>query len=338
MCLYPKLIDNPKYKPNKKNGGIIPPVSDERVKLVPIKCNRCIECRKAIARDWQMRLHEEIKKGAKAQFVTLTFNTESIKKLQELEIEKKTRHGVKYKLQIKELDPYDQDNALAAKAVRLFLERWRKTTGKSVKHWFITELGGGKYEHLHLHGIIWTTANKAFIEDRWQYGHVWAGHEKHGIVVNYVNSQTVNYITKYVHKVDERHKMYKPAVLSSDGIGKDYVNKHDRRHQYKPKNTIEYYKTPTGHKLALPVYFRNKLFTEEEREKLWVEKLDKQIRYVCGEKVSIKDGYQHYDELVKWHRARNERLGYGNDEKNGDREQYEKQRRKLLLKRRMQGV
>ena len=34
MCLYPKLIKNPKYKANKKNGGNIPAVFDERVKLV----------------------------------------------------------------------------------------------------------------------------------------------------------------------------------------------------------------------------------------------------------------------------------------------------------------
>ena len=31
MCLYPKLIDNRKYRANKKNSGIIPAVSDNRV-------------------------------------------------------------------------------------------------------------------------------------------------------------------------------------------------------------------------------------------------------------------------------------------------------------------
>jgi len=36
MCLYPKLIKNPKYKPNKKNGGIVPELKDIRVLAVPI--------------------------------------------------------------------------------------------------------------------------------------------------------------------------------------------------------------------------------------------------------------------------------------------------------------
>ena len=46
MCLYPKFIDNPRYRKNKKNGGIIPAVSDERVLLVPIGCGKCMECKK----------------------------------------------------------------------------------------------------------------------------------------------------------------------------------------------------------------------------------------------------------------------------------------------------
>ena len=44
--------------------------------------------------------------------------------------------------------------------------------------------------------------------------------------------------------------------------------------------TREYYKTETGHKQALPIYWRNKIYSEEEREKLWLQKLDKEERYV----------------------------------------------------------
>ena len=43
---------------------------------------------------------------------------------------------------------------LATKAIRLCLERVRKQTGKSIKHWFITELGHEKTERLHLHGVF----------------------------------------------------------------------------------------------------------------------------------------------------------------------------------------
>ena len=45
------------------------------------------------------------------------------------------------------------------KAIRLCLERIRKHTGKSVKHWFITELGHNGTERIHLHGIVWGIGN-----------------------------------------------------------------------------------------------------------------------------------------------------------------------------------
>ena len=63
------------------------------------------------------------------------------------------------------------------------------------------------------------------------------------------------------------------------------------------------------------MYYRNKIYTEEEREKLWLEKLDKEERWVCGEKVSIKGNeYEEYNKLRDWYREKSKRLGYGNGE------------------------
>ena len=81
MCLFPKLIINPKYKVTQKNGGVIPPLSDERIKYVPIGCNKCIECKKKRKREWQVRLLEEIKNDNKGTFVTLTFSNEEYTKI-----------------------------------------------------------------------------------------------------------------------------------------------------------------------------------------------------------------------------------------------------------------
>ena len=36
MCLFPKLLPNPKYKSTKKNRGAVPEIKDERVKMVPV--------------------------------------------------------------------------------------------------------------------------------------------------------------------------------------------------------------------------------------------------------------------------------------------------------------
>ena len=82
MCLYSRIGTNPRYLPNRKNGGFVPEAPDERVKAVPFGCGKCIECRQKKAREWQVRLHEELKDDARALFMTMTFNDESLDKLE----------------------------------------------------------------------------------------------------------------------------------------------------------------------------------------------------------------------------------------------------------------
>ena len=126
MCLFPKLIANPKYKKNKKNGGVIPPISDERAKMVPIGCQMCIECKKQKAREWQVRLQEDIKTHKNGKFITLTFSDEKLEKLKQEVLSKYDIEG------------YTLQNAIATHAVRMFLERWRKKYKKSIRQWLIS--------------------------------------------------------------------------------------------------------------------------------------------------------------------------------------------------------
>ena len=78
MCLYPKLILNRKYPPNKKNGGIPPKCPDERLRYVTAACGKCYECRKQKARAWLVRMSEEMRQNPNALFVTLTITAYGI--------------------------------------------------------------------------------------------------------------------------------------------------------------------------------------------------------------------------------------------------------------------
>lgn len=307
MCLYPKLIKNKKYTKNKKNGGIIPPVFDERVLLVPVGCGRCIECMKQKKREWQVRLSEELRHDRSGKFVTLTFTNESLKELEK-------------DVGIRDLGKIIE-NEIATLAVRRFLERWRKKHKKSVKHWLITELGHEGTERIHLHGIIYTD-NVKDIEEIWKYGMIWVG--------EYVNGKTINYIVKYMNKIDTVHKGYVPKVLCSKGIGKNYIDTYNsKQNKYNGDQTVESYKTREGLSLSLPIYYRNKIYSEEQREKLWLNKLDKNVRYVCGEKIDISKSENEYYKTLEFYRAKNKRLGYGDDSKEWKREDYIKKREKL---------
>ena len=75
MCLNPKTIRNKRFTINKKNGGEIPSVKDERTVNIEIGCGKCHLCRKKRSNGWQTRLIEEIKnKEEKAWFVTIVLN------------------------------------------------------------------------------------------------------------------------------------------------------------------------------------------------------------------------------------------------------------------------
>lgn len=309
MCLYPKIIKNRKYLANKKNKGIVPQAKDKRVLYVPVACGKCMECRKQKARQWQVRLSEEIRHNGSGKFVTLTFSNESLEELGS------TING---------LSGYELDNEIATKAVRRYFERWRKKYKKSCKHWLVTELGTTRTERIHLHGIMWTDEVED-IKKIWKYGNVWIG--------DYVSEKTINYIVKYISKGDKVHKEYKSKILTSAGIGKGYINRFDgKSHVYNKGDTKEFYRTRTGVKLNLPIYYRNNLFTEEEREKLWIEKLDKQERWVDGKRIDISNGEEEYYKVLEDARKKGRRLGYGDGSIDWERRKYEKERRNLIKK------
>lgn len=313
MCLYPKLIQNRKYVSNKKNGGNVPVPSDGRVLAVAIGCGRCMECMKKKAREWQVRLLEDVRHNKNGKFVTLTFSDESIAELSK---------------DIEDKRGYELDNAIATLATRRFVERWRKEHKKSVRHWLVTELGHNGTENIHMHGIVWTDKEAEEIKKHWKYGFVWIG--------EYVSERTVNYITKYVHKMDNDHKEYKAKILTSSGIGRGYMEREDAKgNRYVEGETKETYRTRTGDKMAMPIYWRNKLYSEEEREKLWLEKLDKQERWVGKIKVDISKGEEKYYKLLKEAQEKAVRLGYQTNETDWSRKKYEEERRNLLTKKRI---
>ena len=293
MCLYPIFIKNRKYLPNKKNHGVIPHMKDYRTEYVPVGCGECIECRKQKARAWQVRLSEEIRHDSTGIFATLTFSEEELAKLH--------------------VEAGENVNDVAKMAVKRWRERVRKKLHKSPKHWLITELGHEGTERIHLHGLVWgleDTSATELIKNYWRYGYSDAG--------QYVNQRTINYIIKYCTKVDSDHKEYKPIVLCSPGIGKQYLQRKDAiQNRYQAdQQTNETYRLPNGSKINLPIYYRNAIYSEEERENLWLEKLNKGERYVLGNSITIhnKKDYEVFKNMQKVAREKNRRLGYGKRE------------------------
>lgn len=281
MCVYVDIQKNKRYTSTKKNGGVIPPLKDERLKWIPAKCGKCFECRKEKARDWRIRLTEQ-RKAEFGYFVTLTFNDEAFKAL-ENEFQIKTK---------------DNENIIATKALRRFLERVRKDTKKSLTHWFVTELGENK-DRLHLHGIVYGQRAAEIIKKHWKYGNIFIG--------AYCNEKSINYMTKYMLKYDEKHPHYTQIVLCSKGIGRNYLTKERiKTIKDKAKRGIQpVYTYRNGSQVSLPKYYKDKALTDEEKSDLWLDILNKGVTYIHGEKVKMDDEYtiynlrDHYREVGK---------------------------------------
>lgn len=304
MCLYTKYIENPKYKPNRKNGYRPPELKDLRLKYVPAKCGRCIECRKQKQRMWLIRLNEELKKGGECYFVTLTFNEESYEYLRK-------------KLGIKKEPNSEENNTIATEAVNMYMDliRWHNNR-RYVKHWLITERGED-FGRIHLHGLIW--CSKELIK-KWKFGYLYIG--------QYVNEITLKYVTKYMLKIPEKHPEFIGKVMCSKGIGSGYEQSLNAKtwNKFRGRNTNETYILNNGTKVNLPEYYRNKLYTDQEKEALWIAKQERGYRYICGEKVSTED-VNTWDNLTEYYQKRAQRLY------NEKPEDWDKERQKRRLER-----
>ena len=92
-------------------------------------------------------------------------------------------------------------------------------------------------------------------------------------------------------KVDTKHPEFKQIVLASSGIGAGYMDRLDylwQKQNYKNIN-VATYTFRNGTKMAMPKYYKNKILTDKEREKMWINNLNRGLLWIYGEKVKADD-------------------------------------------------
>ena len=103
-----------------------------------------------------------------------------------------------------------------------------------------------------------------------------------------------------------------------------------RKQTYRDWETIETYRLRNGSKINLPIYYRNQLFTEKERELLFIDKIEKGIIYVMGQPVH-RDNEEYYLQLLDEGR-KTERKLYGYNLQNWEKQKYLSRLRKQKKK------
>ena len=184
-----------------------------------------------------------------------------------------------------------------------------------------------------MHGLLFTDEKLEFSEPDenqfrtwkyWKYGHIYVG--------DYVNNRTINYISKYITKIDTDHKGFVGQILASPGIGSDFLKriKGLNTYEYIRKNTADYYRLQNGSKIKLPTYYKNKLYTEEQREEMWRDFMDLEKLSILGCEHSTRTTDKNtIENIIDNARERNKALEYGDNSGEWKKKEYNVTRRMM---------
>lgn len=226
-------------------------------KDVPVPCGRCPDCKKRRVNDWVFRLQQQDRISHTAYFITLTYDNDHI-----------TLSKNKFKTLVK-------------KDLQLFFKRLRERQKKlKIKYYACGEYGGSKKRRPHYHAIIFNVEKVESISDCWTLGLTHYGT---------VTGASIAYTCKYIDK-----KKRIPEFKNDDRLPEFSIMSKKLGVNFLTDNVVKHYKsnlsnalvyTKQGTKIALPRYYKKKIYTEFEADaQAWfiaaqVEKQEKEEEF-----------------------------------------------------------
>ncbi len=205
-----------------------------------VPCGKCSECLAKRANNWSFRLIEEQKVSHSSAFITLTYADPPLS--------------------------INGNQTLHKKDMQDFMKRLRKKCFKKLKYYTVGEYGT-KLKRPHYHSIIFNLPPSYIYDDRiladiWTHGHV---------DIAPCNEATIKYTLKYLqkekwepkHELDDRNPEFS---MMSKKMGLSYLTPEILKYHH---NTLNSYVTRSqGQKEPLPRYYRDKIFTKEQKIKI----------------------------------------------------------------------
>lgn len=269
------MCDSPFYK--KPKGYL---------NYLELPCGKCPVCKRRRVNQWVFRLQEENKVSSSAYFITLTYDTKHVPI---------TNKGFM---------------TLFKKDYQDFMRRIRGyQKGTKIKYYACGEYGSATMRP-HYHAIIFNVQDVEYIRKAWTKGIT-----DIGTVTDASIAYTCKYIDKPhvipVHRNDDRIKEFS---LMSQGLGKSYIEDSDNVKWHKDDLRRNYVVKKGGIKVAMPRYYRKKIFDDYElkiqRANAQNEqrKKDKQIEKDCikryGDKMDVVN-YKYQQKIGRLNRYNN---------------------------------
>jgi len=216
--------------------------SKAAIEKIPVPCGKCPACKARRVNSWVFRLLEEEKISSSAHFVTLTYDTRFV--------------------------PISDNGFMTLKKSDFqdYMKRLRKLCpGVTLKYYAAGEYGS-KNNRPHYHAVIFNVPDSALFFDAWSLNGVPIG----SVHVGSVSSDSVAYTLKYIDKANfrtmhGRDDRLPEFSLMSKGLGKSYIQ----------PSTVAFHKADisrmyltklSGHKVPMPRYYRNKIFSDTEKD------------------------------------------------------------------------
>lgn len=233
-------------------------VKDRNKDEIPVPCGKCPNCKARRVSAWSFRLMQEEKRAQSAHFVTLTYDTLYVPI---------SKRGFM---------------TLNKRDCQLFFKRLRKANkGRTIKYYLAGEYGG-RTKRPHYHIILFNAELKT-IQPAWNLGQIHYGA---------VSAASVGYCLKYIskgttvplHKNDDRHREFS---LMSKGLGENYLTKAMIAWHLADMNNRMYCNLEEGKKIAMPRYYKNKVYNEDQRDLVGVatrqKMLERQANAIAGD-------------------------------------------------------
>lgn len=213
---------------------------------IMVPCGKCPPCLKRRVNDWVFRLLQEEKRSISSHFITLTYDNYSVPL---------THNG------FMTLDKRD---------LQLFWKKLRKKQKEHVKYYAVGEYGGIT-QRPHYHAIVFNVVDIRSIARSWtkridgewnQCGHV---------DIQSVTGDSIGYVAGYINKggqvgnfsADDRLKEF--SVMSKN-LGENYLTPAVKKWHLADIENRNYVTLDGGVRIALPRYYRYKIYDELQRE------------------------------------------------------------------------
>lgn len=233
---------------------------------VPVRCGRCLPCKRTRINGWSFRLMKELERSQSALFVTLTYNTESVPLSDNGFM---TLRKEDFQLFFKRLRYYEEkDERFTTEDLR------RKRYGKDWKdkpiRYYLAAEYGSKRKRPHAHIILFNVRNTENVQKAWgrfeKVGSDWIRIQDFGstYIDTDVNSNNIDYTLKYMDKVQQIGKFkeddrVKEFSLISKGLGDNYLTEKNIKF-HRDNIHLNYVQHERGYKVPIPRYYDRRIF------------------------------------------------------------------------------